>query len=160
MHSAKHSSVATCTLRPAAIYGPEEHRHLPRIAALMRLGLFRFVIGSRDTKVDWLHVENLVDAQLLAAKALLDEGQSSAANGQAFFISDNQPVNNFEFLRPLAEELNASSPSFRLSLPVALRFARACELMCTFLGIPPLITRAEVLKVGQTHHFSVSKAQK
>jgi hypothetical protein len=51
-----------CALRPAAIYGPGEQRHFPRICRLMDSGLFVFNIGSKSTRVDWVHIDNLVDA--------------------------------------------------------------------------------------------------
>ncbi len=47
---------------------------------------------------DWLHVENLCDA-LIAAAAGLTERKRYVAGGQAYFISDDQPINNFEFFR-------------------------------------------------------------
>lgn len=51
--------LTTCALRPAAIYGEGEQRHMPRILEAIDLGLFLFRIGSAT--VDWLHVENLVN---------------------------------------------------------------------------------------------------
>ena len=50
--------LSTCSLRPAAIYGVDELRHLPRILQLIDCGLFFFRIGSAT--VDWVHVDNLV----------------------------------------------------------------------------------------------------
>lgn len=40
----------------------------------------------------------------------------SHINGRAYFISDQKPINNFEFLRPLTTALGYSFP--RISLPV------------------------------------------
>lgn len=48
----------TCSLRPAAIYGEGELRHLPRILKHIDNGLFLMKIG--DATVDWVHIENLV----------------------------------------------------------------------------------------------------
>jgi hypothetical protein len=49
-------------IRPAAIYGEHETRHLPRIVKYMDAGLFRFRIGDPAAMVDWLHVDNLVSS--------------------------------------------------------------------------------------------------
>jgi nucleoside-diphosphate-sugar epimerase len=46
------------SIRPAAIYGEGEQRHLPRILQHIDMGVFCFKIGSAT--VDWVHVENLV----------------------------------------------------------------------------------------------------
>lgn len=82
----------TCTIRPAAIYGPGEERHLPRIVSMVKLGLVPFKIGNANVKTDWVYVDNLVLALLLASMGLLDdipgkEGRPVAA-GQPYFISD------------------------------------------------------------------------
>lgn len=84
----------TCAIRPAAIYGPGEERHLPRILSLAKMGLALFKVGSSSVKTDWVYVENLVLALILASMGLLDdipgrEGQPVAA-GQPYFISDGK----------------------------------------------------------------------
>lgn len=48
----------TASIRPAAIYGVEEQRHLPRIVKHMDNGLFMFKIANAT--VDWVDVDNLV----------------------------------------------------------------------------------------------------
>ena len=45
---AGHGGVATIALRPAAIFGERESRHLPRIMRLMEWGMFAVAIGDRD----------------------------------------------------------------------------------------------------------------
>ena len=79
-------------MRPAAIYGPGEERHLPRIVNFAKLGLLPFRVGNPSVKTDWVYVDNLVLALLLASMGLLDdipgkEGSPIAA-GQPYFISD------------------------------------------------------------------------
>ena len=49
---------STASVRPAAIYGEEEQRHLPRIVKHMDNGLFLFRISNAI--VDWVHIDNLV----------------------------------------------------------------------------------------------------
>lgn len=82
----------TCAVRPAAIYGPGEERHLPRIVSLAKLGLVPFKIGEPSVKTDWIYVDNLVLALILASMGLLDDipGQKGRpiASGQPYFVSD------------------------------------------------------------------------
>ncbi|KAJ8407831.1 hypothetical protein AAFF_G00268750 [Aldrovandia affinis] len=101
----------TCALRPAGIYGPGEQRHLPRVVGYIERGIFKFVYGDASSLVEFVHVDNLVLAHELAAAALAPEKQHRAA-GQAYFISDGRPVNNFEFFRPLVEGLGYSFPNY------------------------------------------------
>ncbi|KAI8512369.1 hypothetical protein Bbelb_090080 [Branchiostoma belcheri] len=107
----------TCALRPAGIYGPGEQRHLPRIVSYIEQGLFAVVYGEADSLVEFVHVDNLAKAHALAGRALQEDKQHIAA-GQAYFISDGKPVNNFEFFRPLVEGLGYTYPTVRL--PVSL----------------------------------------
>jgi nucleoside-diphosphate-sugar epimerase len=89
----------TCAIRPAGIYGEGEQRHLPRIVGYIERGLFKITYGSKDNLVEFVHVDNLVLSHKLAAVSLASNDRAAA--GQAYFISDGQPVNNFEFFRPL-----------------------------------------------------------
>ena len=93
------SHLYTCAIRPAAIYGPGEERHLPRILSLAKMGLLFFKVGDPSVKTDWVHVDNLVLALILASMGLLDdipgrEGHPVAA-GQPYFICDGKITINF-----------------------------------------------------------------
>uniref|UniRef100_A0A8C0HN52 3-beta hydroxysteroid dehydrogenase/isomerase domain-containing protein n=1 Tax=Buteo japonicus TaxID=224669 RepID=A0A8C0HN52_9AVES len=63
----------TCVLRPPGIYGPEEQRHMPRVAANIQRRLFNFKFGNHKVQMNWVHIGNLVQAHLLAAEALTSE---------------------------------------------------------------------------------------
>ena len=81
----------TCAIRPAAIYGPGEERHLPRILSLAKMGLLSFKVGDSSIKTDWVYVDNLVLSLILASMGLLDDipgRKHPIAAGQAYFISD------------------------------------------------------------------------
>lgn len=152
----------TCALRPAGIYGPGEQRHLPRIVRYIEKGIFRFVYGKPNSLVEFVHVDNLVSAHELAAEALTPKKQHRSA-GQAYFISDGRPVNNFEFFRPLIEGLGYSYPKLRLPISLIYFFAFLTEMVHHLIGpwynFQPLLTRTEVYKTGVTHYFSMSKAK-
>ncbi|KAG7473479.1 hypothetical protein MATL_G00096230 [Megalops atlanticus] len=152
----------SCALRPAGIYGPGEQRHLPRIVSYIEKGIFRFVYGEASSLVEFVHVDNMVSAHELAAAALTPEKQYHAA-GQAYFISDGKPVNNFEFFRPLVEGLGYSFPKVRLPLSLIYLFAFLTEMVHYLVGrvynFQPLLTRTEVYKTGVTHYFSLEKAK-
>ncbi|KAJ8249023.1 hypothetical protein GJAV_G00230350 [Gymnothorax javanicus] len=153
----------SCALRPAGIYGPGEQRHLPRIVGYIEQGIFKFVYGEASSLVEFVHVDNLVSAHKLAAAALGFEKQHCAA-GQAYFISDGRPVNNFEFFRPLVEGLGYSFPKVRLPISLIYFFAFLTEMVHCIVGrvynFQPLLTRTEVYKTGVTHYFSLEKAKK
>ncbi|KAJ3594230.1 hypothetical protein NHX12_006561 [Muraenolepis orangiensis] len=154
--------LSTCALRPAGIYGPGEKRHLPRIVGYIEGGIFRFVYGDPGSRVEFVHVDNLVSAHERAAEALTPEREPSSA-GQAYFISDGRPVNNFEFFRPLVEGLGYPFPTLRLPFWLIYFLAFLTEmihhLISPLYNFQPLLTRTEVYKTGVTHYFSMAKAK-
>lgn len=80
--------------------------------------------------------------------------------GQAFPIADGRPVNNFVFLR----QCLGDDRLFQLRLPSDWMFAAATcleavhRLVAPVWVFEPLLTRAEVCKVGYTHYFSMDGA--
>lgn len=99
---------------------------------------------------------------------------NDAPAGQAYFISDGTPVDNFEFLRPIVTARRKMFPTIVLPVPLALcvafllervhlfeRFlSRALPSIFSICHVEPMLTRAEVLKVGVTHYFSIDKARR
>lgn len=111
-----------------------------------------------------VHIRNLVQSLELAA-AGLTAGRRHVASGQAYFISDDAPVDNFEFFRPLLEGLGYRFP--RLCLPFWLVLLAAwlmelahAALRAVGLTWHPILVRQEVFKSGVTHYFSVAKARR
>ncbi|XP_062507582.1 short-chain dehydrogenase/reductase family 42E member 1-like [Corticium candelabrum] len=152
----------TCAIRPAGIYGEGEQRHLPRIVNYIERGLFKFTYGSNNL-VEFVHVDNLVQSHKLAALNLASTNPTAA--GQPYFISDGQPVNNFEFFRPLVEGLGYTYPRMTLPVNIIYFFAFFIELIHGIIGryiynFQPFLTRAEVFKTGVTHYFKIDKAKK
>ncbi|KAH7445211.1 hypothetical protein KP509_02G112700 [Ceratopteris richardii] len=116
----------TCAIRPAAIYGPDEEYHVPRLLNLAQKGIFLYVLGGPEVKTDWVYIDNLVQAQLLASMGLIDDipgRQGAPASGQVYFISDGAPVNTFKFMQPLIEGLGYQLPKHQLSVKSAMRLA-------------------------------------
>lgn len=155
--------LATCALRCAAIYGPGETRHFPRIARLASLGAVCFSVGPPSVRVDWVHGDDLAAAHVLAASAL---GPGGLAGGQSYFINDCQPVNQTAFLMPLIKACGGRDFSIWLPVWLVLAVAYVIQYTCLFVWwltrgayLPsPLLLPAEVYKVGVTHTFSCAKA--
>lgn len=148
----------TCALRLAAIYGPGEERHFPRIINYLEKGLFKFTYGKAI--VDFVHVDNVVDCHILAAQKL-KEGKS---NGEAYFVSDGAPIKNWDFMKVFVEGLGYSYPRLKLPVHAIFFLAFIIEIIhkC-FSGIynfQPMLTRAEVYKTGVTHYFCIDKVSK
>ncbi|XP_040503329.1 putative short-chain dehydrogenase/reductase family 42E member 2 isoform X3 [Gallus gallus] len=153
----------TSVLRPPGIYGPEEQRHLPRLAKNIERGILSFKFGDPSAKMNWVHVENLVQAQILAAEALTPE-KNYIASGQVYFIHDGEKFNLFEWLAPLFERLGCSKPW--IPIPTSLVYASATVMehlhliLKPLVELSPLLTRNEVQNISTTHTFRIDKARR
>ncbi|KAM9394351.1 putative short-chain dehydrogenase/reductase family 42E member 2 [Pholidichthys leucotaenia] len=153
----------TCVLRPCGIYGPEERRHLHRVMMNVERRLFSFRFGDPRAQMNWVHVDNLVMAHMLAAEALTVK-KNCVASGQAYFINDGISVNLFEWLTPLFEKLGYSRPL--ISLPVSLIYSTAIlveylhVILRPVIPVPLLFTRNEVRNIAVNHTFKIDKARR
>ena len=94
------------------------------------------------------------------------ESPDVAPAGQSYFITDGTPIFNFQFLRPLCLARGRIFPSLIIPTKYMLKVAYIFEKLYLFssyylpITIEPFLVRAEVLKVGVSHSFSIEKAKK
>lgn len=152
----------TCVLRPPGIYGPEEQRHLPRVAINIQRRLFNFKFGNHKVQMNWVHIGNLVQAHLLAAEALTSE-KGYVASGQAYYIHDGENVIFSEWIVPLFEKLGYRKPWIHIPVLLAHIAATVMEYLHLILkpvfSFTPFLTRNEVWNVTVTHTFRIDKAR-
>jgi len=154
----------TCALRPAGIWGPGEQRNIPRIVTTARSGLLQFTFGDRNSLVDWLHVDNLIQSLVLAAKAL--DRPDCPAGGKAYFVNDGEPANNFDFLMPIVQGLGYRWPRIHLPYRLVHFVALLMEIVCAIamqaagrIVWVPMLCRMEVEKCAITHYCKIDKAR-
>ncbi|KAM4632526.1 putative short-chain dehydrogenase/reductase family 42E member 2 [Discoglossus pictus] len=153
----------TCVLRPPGIYGPDERRHLLRVVRNIERRMFCFKFGKSSSRMNWVHVSNLIEAEILAAEALT-VNKGFVASGQAYYINDGEKVNIFDWLHPLFEKLGYSDPW--ITLPYNLVYATAVvmeyliQAIRPVLEVDPILTRNEVMNTGVMHTFRIDKARK
>ena len=101
-------ALRTCALRPCTLYGPAEPLYTIPICANAAAGNGNVQIGDGQNVWDYVYVDNLVDALILAARALLREraaaGPVDAAqrvNGEVFNVTDDEPWPFWRFTRAL-----------------------------------------------------------
>ena len=78
----------------------------------MLAGHVKVLVGSKRVKLDNSYVHNLIHGFILAGQHLVPGG---TAPGQAYFINDGEPVNMFEFSRPVVEACGQRWPRMRVS---------------------------------------------
>jgi nucleoside-diphosphate-sugar epimerase len=147
-------SLRTVALRPHLIFGPGDPHLVPRLLAAAGEGRLRIVGGGRN-RVDMVHVENAVDAHLLAETA-------AAAAGRAYFITNGEPVVLWAWIDALLAALGRPKVGKRIPLAAALAAGAACEACWRLLrlkGEPPM-TRFVAAELARDHWFDISAARR
>jgi 3beta-hydroxy-delta5-steroid dehydrogenase/steroid delta-isomerase len=149
----------TAAIRPGGIWGPGRGgMMLDAMVAELAKGTFKATIGDGQTPLDNTHVENVVDAAMLAAAAL--HTRPADVGGRAYFVTDGERFDAMEWFRPLVEGLGHPFPKVRVPGAIMLRVATGLELAHR-LGAPvPTITRRSIRNLTEGAHFSVERARR
>jgi nucleoside-diphosphate-sugar epimerase len=121
-----------------------------------RAGRLR-IVGKGKNRVDMVHVENVVDAQLLAEKAL----ETSAA-GRAYFITNDEPILLWHWINQLLSALGEQPVRKQIPLGAASTVGAICEGLWRVLplrGEPPM-TRFVAAELAKDHWFDISAAKR
>lgn len=160
--AANGSALGTVALRPHLIWGVGDPHLVPRVLSRARAGRLR-IIGSGRNRVDMVHVENAVDAHLLAERALIGAADGRApAGGRAFFITNDEPVVLWEWINALLRDVGEREVTKHISLGAASAVGAACEMLWRVLplrGEPPM-TRFVAAELAKDHWFNVSAARR
>jgi nucleoside-diphosphate-sugar epimerase len=110
--------VATCSIRPHVVFGPGDTRFIPAILGRAKTGRLKAYVGSAEKLSDFTYVDNLVDGLLLAADKL--NGDKAAA-GQAYFVTNGEPMAFWESRSRTAPLRSANGSTPRAAFPPAKR---------------------------------------
>ena len=155
---ANDDDLSTVALRPHLIWGPGDNHLTPRILARGRAGRLR-LIGNRPNLIDTVYIDNAADAHILAADRL---EPSAACAGNAYFISNGQPVTLAEITNGILAAAGLPPVTRRISAPLAYALGALAELAYGLLRIrkePPL-TRFLARQLSTAHWFEIGAARR
>jgi nucleoside-diphosphate-sugar epimerase len=178
--------LATIALRPHLVWGPGDKNVVPRVMALARAGRLK-IVGSGRNKVDITHINNVVDAHLLAEGALLSgseapfapakppDGPGSSSTplgapkrsgegggGRAYFITNGEPVVLWDWINEVLRGVGIPAVTRRVPLPVAYAAGGLLEAVWRVTrksGEPPM-TRFVAKEMATDHWFDISAARR
>jgi nucleoside-diphosphate-sugar epimerase len=119
-------------VRPRMVWGDGDPTLLPTIVQAVRSGRFRWVAGGRQ-RTSTCHVDNVAAGIVAAA----ERGRA----GEAYFLTDGQPVVFRDFWTALLATQGVSAPAASLPRSVAIAAAAVAEVgwrMMRRPGQPPL----------------------
>ncbi|MDB4973321.1 MAG: 3-beta hydroxysteroid dehydrogenase/isomerase family protein [Myxococcaceae bacterium] len=154
--------VLTCAIRPHVIFGSGDKRFIAAVLDKARAGRLRLSVGIANHKLsDFTYVDNLVDALLLADERLTP---GSAVAGQAYFITNGEPMPFFEFVKRMLRELDLPRIVGAVPYPIAYAAAAIKEGIDTLRGgtlhAEGGMSRFAVRYMVRHHYFDISKARR
>ena len=154
--------VLTCAIRPHVVFGPGDRRFFPAVLARAKAGQLRFSVGLFNRKLsDFTYVTNLVDALLLADEQLVPDSPSA---GQAYFITNGEPLPFFTFVGKVLAELKLPPILAGVPYPIVYAVAAIKEGLDTLRGgtlnAEDGMTRFAVRYMVRHHYFSIDKARR
>jgi sterol-4alpha-carboxylate 3-dehydrogenase (decarboxylating) len=127
-----------------------------------------FQLGDNNNLFDFTYVTNVAHAHLLAAGALLHAHKSKAVtpverkvDGEAFFITNDQPTYFWDFSREVWKVAgDKTGTDVRvISKDIGLSIATIIEWMWWVLGKTPSLTRKQVRYSCMTRYYNIGKAK-
>ena len=148
----------TCSIRPSGIWGRGDQTMFRKVFESVLAGHVKVLVGSKRVKLDNSNVHNLIHGFMLAAEHLVPGG---TAPGQAYFINDGEPVNMFDFSRPVVEACGHPWPKFRVpGRPVWFVMTVWQWFHFRFGLTKPLLEPLGVERLYLDNYFSIGKAQR
>ncbi|MDO9041531.1 MAG: NAD-dependent epimerase/dehydratase family protein [Desulfocapsaceae bacterium] len=154
--AASDQNLHTCAIRPHLVWGPGDPHLIPRLIERGRKGQLRQV-GAGENLVDISYVDNVAHAHLLAADNLAGTG---TAAGRAYFISQGEPVNLWQWIGELFSRLDIAPVRAKISYPAAYTIGALLEGACCLAGRQqePPMTRFLAQQLAKSHYFSIARA--
>jgi nucleoside-diphosphate-sugar epimerase len=151
------NGLLTCALRPHLIWGPRDRHLIPRLVQRARAGRLRRV-GDGTNRIDMVYVENAAQAHLQAADAL---GAGSPVAGRAYFISQGEPVNCWQWIDEVLALAQVSPIRKAISFGSAWRIGSLLEGVFRLFRLPgePPMTRFLAAQLAHNHWFDISRAR-
>lgn len=153
------AGLLTIAIRPGGIYGPGERNTLigPLVTSIKH-GAPLVLFGNGRTRMDYTYIDNLVDAQIRAAERLVP---GSPVCGQAYFVTDGDPINTGRFSQTLIDDMGIDAKTLRVPGSIARMLAKAGERIFQLFGGPkPPVSVVEVQLCLKDRFFSIDRARR
>ena len=156
--AAASDELATCAIRPHLVWGPGDPHLVPRLLERGRAGLLKRV-GDGTNLVDISYVDNVAYAHLLAAENL---SARKTANGKAYFVSQDEPVNLWGWINELYEKVGVPAITQSVSFSIAYRAGHLLELAYGLARVKkePRMTRFLAEQLAKSHYFSIENCKR
>ncbi|MFC1843593.1 NAD-dependent epimerase/dehydratase family protein [Thermodesulfobacteriota bacterium] len=147
----------TCAIRPHLVWGPGDPHLVPRLIARGKAKKLKQV-GTGRNMVDISYIDNVVDAHILAAENL---HSVATAAGKAYFISQGEPVNLWNWINDLFRRLHIAPVTKKINARPAYFAGALLEGVYMWFSLEkePPMTRFLAEQLAKSHWFSIDRAR-
>lgn len=158
------NELLTCCIRPSSLFGPGDKLLVPSLVTAARAGKSKFIIGDGNNMFDFTFVENVAHAHICAERALASKGTvAERAAGQAYFITNTEPIKFWEFVSLILEGLGYDRPRIKIPafvmMPIAHAVERTYKLLAPYGMSVPQLTPSRIRLLSCSRTFNCSKAK-
>ena len=114
-------------IRPTMVYGPGVKGYLPQMIRFIQKGIFPPLSPSLENKRSMVHVEDLVQAAILAA-------ENPASSGQVYIVSDGKHYSTYDVYAAISRALGKKLPSWSVPYGLLAGAARVGDLIGRLRG--------------------------
>jgi UDP-glucose 4-epimerase len=136
-------------LRPPLVYGAGARGNLERMIAAIDRGIFP-PLPETGNRRSFVHVENLVDAAVLAAT-------HPDANGQCYIVTDAQPYSTRALYETIVRGLGRRVPRWSVPLWTLKTLARAGDTVGSLSGRALAFDTSALVKLTASSWYSSAK---
>lgn len=153
VRNANGDGFATVVIRPRFVWGAGDTTVLPTLVDMVRSGRFAWIGGGMQL-TDVTHVDNVIEGLLLGAR--------KGRGGEAYFITDGEPVVFRDFVTAMLETQGVGAPDRSIPTWVAGPLATACEGLWRLAPLPgqPPLTRLAYWLSSQECTIDIGKARR
>jgi 2-alkyl-3-oxoalkanoate reductase len=148
----------TCAIRPHLVWGPRDPHLIPRLVERGRRRQLK-IVGDGSNMVDISYIDNVAEAHILAAENL---NSSATAAGNAYFISQGEPVNLWQWINGLFGRLGIPPVTKKIGYGTAYGIGTLMEGIYMWFSMTkePRMTRFLAEQLARSHWFSIEKAKR
>ncbi|KAJ7634516.1 3-beta hydroxysteroid dehydrogenase/isomerase family-domain-containing protein [Roridomyces roridus] len=160
------NGLKTACIRPTGIYGVGDQEMTVGAYDTWKRGATHVQLGNNQNLCDRTYVSDIAHALILAADKLEDPAADVA--GQTFFITGNEPILFWDFMRRMWAGFDAAFPHLAkparkpavIPRPLVFLLAYAMQFVAWITGREPSLTPYKATFATATMYFSSEKAKR